>query len=387
MSDIRPLKTNLLVRVLKPEEKVTAEGIHIPASHDEPLIRGEILDVGPQVSSQGAYAIGDICLFLKDSEQSTDVGSDRFLVSESTVVAVESAESQTKPFEASAFFAIPPWNEFEGTDFASWQEFQNITLFMLKAQFLHPFRTLAHLAPVIHAEIVNAMRSVKGLEMHRIKYAKKDESYTFIIEDDTWNVAFILREDSGNLELRKLGTSVENLHLTLPTFLTAFQRVLTTTHFKAILGADYSSLTDVVFRFHQRIHIEGKGTAKAYIKNSDLMQQFLRLVPARGETTPATLESLGFKRADLGRIDLKFSFEKEIKNHEYRIFVNIEAPANDQYRFIDIEWEIQDLAPGVIDGREYGPVFTDFFKNVVLRGFYHRWFKDPEDIVCTTLKS
>jgi hypothetical protein len=152
------------------------------------------------------------------------------------------------------------------------------------------------------------------------------------------------------------------------------------------LGPGFSRVTRVVFHFQQRIHLEGKGTSKVYVRNSDLMQQFLRLVPSRGDAAPATLESLGFGKQDLGRVDLKFSFQKDIGGHEYRVFTTIEAPGNDGYRVIDIQWEIQDLCPGDLVSRKYGDVFVEFFKNVVVRSFYHRWFKDPADVVCTTLK-
>jgi hypothetical protein len=69
------------------------------------------------------------------------------------------------------------------------------------------------------------------------------------------------------------------------------------------------------------------------------------------------------------------------------VFANIQAPANDAFRVIDVEWEIQDLNPGDLDERKYGPIFSDFFKDVVVRAFYFRWFKDPHDVVCTTLKA
>jgi len=100
----------------------------------------------------------------------------------------------------------------------------------------------------------------------------------------------------------------------------------------------------------------------------------------------ATLDALALKSDQIGRIDMKVSFQKEVGDHEYRIFLNIEAPANDKHTILDIKWEIQDHSPGIVPERNYSPLFTTFFRDIVLRSFYKRWFHENDDVTCSTSK-
>jgi len=174
------------------------------------------------------------------------------------------------------------------------------------------------------------------------------------------------------------------VHKTAPRLLSALVNTLATPEFQKVGGNDYSRVTSVVFRFHQRIKIESRGAHCGNATNSELMQQFL-LFGQQGNNT-ATLDALALKSDQIGRIDMKVSFQKEVGDHEYRIFLNIEAPANDKHTILDIKWEIQDHSPGIVPERNYSPLFTTFFRDIVLRSFYKRWFHENDDVTCSTSK-
>lgn len=382
---IHPLHSNLLVEILKPEERV-AGGIHIPEGGTPALSRARVLQIGKDIQPKTAIRRGDVIRFFTNAKESIDIGSGLFVIPEAAAVALEKSPESDPPFVINDFFRLPDWETFKGTDYKAWEEFGNIQLFALKINFLDPFSDVTVVAPLIYAELVKAMTSVTDLDLHYLVYRKDSDDHVFAITDDTWDCGIVLRPKANVIEFRKSGTSIENLHLTLPTLLTAFHRVLSSPQFEPFVGQSCSSITSLSLRIHQRIRLEGKGTARAHINNTDLMQQFLRLLPSRGETAPAALQSLGLERQLLKRIDLKFGFDTEIKNHNYRVFAGIEAPSNDRSRVIAIEWEIQDLSTGDLKGRSLGHLFSEYFKNVIIRSFYHRWFKDPEDVVCTTQK-
>lgn len=391
-SFIQPVKNALLVQILKKEEQKTRDGIIIPDTTPSDIVRGRIILIGHEIASSSmartaGLVPGSIVLFVESAKENVSVGSDQVIIPEGSILAVEMSESSPEALEPNDFFRLPEWKEFIGVDHSSWEEFSNIHTFSIKVSYQEPFREMGQVVPAVYGQLFSSLAGVKNLERNFLRYEKEKQNHHFKIIDDTWDALYSIFEDENVFIFSKASTGIENLHQTLPLLLTAYQRMMQVPQFRAILGAKYAQVTNVVIRFHQQIHLEGKGTSKIPIRNSDLMQQFLKLLSSKDDSSPATLETLGFAKEDLGRVDLKISFNKAIGDHRYRVFANIEAPSNDGYRLIDVKWEIQDLTPGDLDERNYGPVFTDFFKNVVIRAFYHRWFKDPQDIICTTLKA
>lgn len=205
-----------------------------------------------------------------------------------------------------------------------------------------------------------------------------------VVEDDVWHGMFTVDPKNSYIDFYKQSTDVANVHKTAPCLLTAFASALASPEFRNVVGEDYSRVTCVVFRFRQRLKIEGRGARRQSVSNSELMEQFL-LFGQKGQN-PATLDALGVSSGQIGRIDMKISFQKLIDDHEYRIFLSVEAPANDDHTTLEIEWEIQDHSPGIVPKRQYGPLFTTFFRDIVMRSFYKRWFQENDDIVCSTFK-
>ena len=76
---LTPLGSRLLVRPLAGPEKVGS--IYIPSQHREYAIKGEVLEVGPEVRD---IEVGMVVLFPAAAGQ--EVGSDR-LIQESSILA------------------------------------------------------------------------------------------------------------------------------------------------------------------------------------------------------------------------------------------------------------------------------------------------------------
>ena len=83
----------------------------------------------------------------------------------------------------------------------------------------------------------------------------------------------------------------------------------------------------------------------------------------------------------IGRVDLKISFNRKIGKKDYLVWFKAEAPVNQKASEIHVTWEIQELYPTQITTESYGNIMTDFFRDVVLKGFYNTWF---DQIQCST---
>lgn len=387
---VKPLHGYVLVEVEERKEK-TAGGIIIPDGAKQGNLKfGRVISVGPKVPREGVDAhtqpaVGQLVFFDENVEQPIDIGSNRVLVPFPAIVAAQGgAESKKYPIPVTTFFKLPSWKDFIGTDFASWENYIDLTHFCVKVDFLEPFWDLGPLGRRVHECAVEALRGLSELDLSSIRYAKKDDDFLTVVSDDVWSGVFRVDTKNAFLEMQEQETSVRTLHKTLPRLLTGFRNALASADFLRIAGEDYSRVTSVVFRFHQRMKLQGRGARLQDVNNSELMQQFL-LFGQKG-TNPATLDALGVKPKDIGRIDMKVSFDKKIGDHDYRVFMNVQAPANEDHTVIDVEWEIQDHSPGHLPDRDYSPVYTTFFRDVVLRSFYKRWFQENDDIVCATSK-
>ena len=130
----------------------------------------------------------------------------------------------------------------------------------------------------------------------------------------------------------------------------------------------------------QQVLIQGKGLELESLRNSDLMQQFLRLEDG---STPATLGVLGIDPESVLRADLKLAFSREVRDHKFQIFLDIAAPSNEEFSIMEIEWELQDLSVGELPEREYGGVFVDFMRDRIFKSFYKTWF---HNVACVTAR-
>lgn len=387
---VKPLHDFVLIAVEELTE-TRSNGIIIPDINSKGKLRlGRVLAVGPKVPREnfGANAevvVGQQVLYDEADGQSVDVGNAQALIPYQVIVATQRGSLPKEyPIPIARFFELPPWEEFIGVDYSSWENYTELKHFSLKVDFLEPFRDLAPLGVRLHECAVEALRGIHDHVLSRISYAKNEDVLATIISDDVWSGAFRVSGSNSYLEFYEHETNIQTLHATLPRLLTALRNVIASQEFLAVSGDDFSRVTVVVFRFHQRIKIQGRGARTKLVNNSELMEQFLMF--GQKSNNKATLDALGVKRDDIGRIDLKFSFTRKIADHDYLIFLNIMAPANDSHTTIELEWEVQDHSPGDLASRDYAPVFTSFFRDLVLRSFYRRWFQENDDIVCATLK-
>ena len=370
--------------------KQTEGGVLLPEQMEESVIReGRIVALGsgvaePQNGDNFALTKGAVVLFDTRLAEALNLGVDLMIVPLVAIVAVSVADGgQEDPQSISSFFELPEWAEFETDDYNDWKDYLNLRLFSFKVNFLEPFRELDSLGNRLHECLVEVMRGVDGIDLRYVEFQRTNERVITILNHDRWQGAFIVDKENNFVEFQTTGTSVPDLHMTLPRFLTAFRNTLASPEFKLIAGEKFDRASRVVIRFRQRLRLEGRGSKLADVQNSELMEQFLQFGRS-GER--ATLDALRFTSQDIGRIDLKISFAKELKKHTFLIFANIQAPANEDHSVIDLEWELQDQELSELTSRCYSPVLTDFFRDLVLRSFFKDWLQTKDDIACVSVK-
>lgn len=388
---IKPLHGYLLIQEIEEKEQTTKGGIVLPdTASQKGLKTGVVEALGPRVLEEKIddsieTLIGKTILFDPRGEETIGIDDTRVFLPYQAVLAV--LDDSRKPIKLptiSNFFNTPTWEDYIGTDFSGWEQYQNLTHFSVRVRFLTPFQELDELARRTHECCVDTARGIDDIDLRSIQFFKKDDVFVTGITDDYWHGGYTVDPENNYIEFQRQGVDLHNLQKTIPTHLTALANILSSYEFKKIAFDDYSRVTGIFFRFHQRLRIIGRGARHHDATNSELMQQFL-LFSQQGKKT-STLDALALKSNDIGRIDMKISFQKIIDDHEYRIFVTIEAPANDEHTILDIEWEVQDLNPGNVPDRNYGAIFTTFFRDIVMRSFYKRWFQENDDIVCSSEK-
>jgi co-chaperonin GroES (HSP10) len=382
-NQIRPIHNLVLLQLIKEDEKVTESGLIIKCNASDKMSSGIIIDYSSDLPlmymASPSISIGQKVLFDHHYKENLEICDDRVLVPFSAIHAIIEEENNDLP-ELSPFFMLPPWDEFKGIDYIDWERFCNIVLFSVKVNYLEPFEDIKPLGRRAHECFVDSLRNLPELDLGRIRYLTDEDNMGVFIDDDVWDGIVKIYQKGSFIEFSKQATDIHNIHITCPRLLTALAKTLNSPEFKKIAAEDFSRVTNIVFRFKQRIKIEGRGSDKKSARNSELMQQFLLF------QQKSTLDALALKPDDIQRIDIKVAFYKEIDGHPFRIFLNVQAPANDNYTTLDIEWEIQDHSPGFLPNRTYGSVLEDFFKNRVIRQFYKRWFRDNDDITCSTYK-
>gem|GEM_PF-4951582 len=387
---VRPLHGLILVQAVEDEELVTDAGIALPSCVTTGnLSTGIVLRVGPRVpatlwGTEHELRAGTRVLFHPQAEVPLELGGDRILLPFEAIAAVVDVSTEVPPPETTRFFKLHDWETFIGDDHSNWEAYSNLTLFSLKVDFLEPFTDVEPLGRRLHECCVDGVRDLEDLDLRSVKYQASEKHLLTHVADDVWHGAFILSKEDSFVEFQRQRTDLRGIHLVAPRLLSAFSNALESQEFLAVAGDAYERVTCVVIRFHQRIRVEGRKTTLVEAKNSELMQQFLLF--GKQETPGATLDALALKPSEVGRIDMKVSFQKVIADHEYRVFLNVQAPANEEHSILEVEWEIQDHGPGFLPNREYGPVLETFFRDIVIRSFYRRWFKENDDVVCTTVR-
>ena len=380
---ISPLGHRVLVQPLDEQEK-TASGLVLPGSTGD-YKKGKVVAVGTDVSNiSTSVAVGATVLYHPSAEGVADIGTGQVLV---PLVAIDGIlEDPKHDPTVNSILELPDWDGFRGKHYDEWQPFENIRRIIFKIDFLESFRKVSTMGQPLYEHCVRELRAVDPEVLATLAYEVHDEPskrsarVSVNSGDDVYDGGAALFDDA--IQFTKGPTTVENLVKSLPPWFRALSGLVADPAAAPFLGQEFGRLRSVTWTIAQRIRLVGKGTRRDSIRNSDLMQQFLMLQdPPKGL---ATLGALGVSSDTIRRVDLKLGFDREIDGHPYRIWANIQAPANDLYSVIEIEWVIQDLAPREKEIRQYGPIIEYFLKEVVFRGFYQRWFRDNADIVCQT---
>lgn len=220
------------------------------------------------------------------------------------------------------------------------------------------------------------------------KNESQDHSeYVVKCDDDYWDGHLNLSGADRYLAFTKRSTDLHAVIDTSPAWIRALWRTLSDPLFFSIAGANHNRVTLAALTIRQVIRLEGQGVRSMSVKNSQSMGHFLRfgLSPEEKGMSPA-LQQLGISTPlaeSIGRVDVKLSFDRKIGKKDYKVWLSAEAPLNEKATQIHVSWEIQELYPKNITSQSYGNIMTDFFRDVVLKGFYNTWF---DQIKCSTLR-
>jgi co-chaperonin GroES (HSP10) len=398
-SNVKPLGNAALVELVEEEQKVgkvivptgtsglsTGIVVSLPASHDR-------LPVGVPKD----LSVGDRVLFHKDAAQAASLGSNHYLVPLPGIVAVLNEPSAPLVEAGTSFFKVPDWRNFVENEEShkSWKEWENVSQFTFRVRFLEPFRPLAALAQRMYEygvqEICPHLESFSAMQLE-LREAKKNELqdqgiFAVRCADDYWDGALVISGDDRLLDFTKTSTDLHALIETSPSWMRALWRTLSDPLFASIAGPEHNRVTLAALAIKQVIRLGGQGVRGTPVKNSQSMGHFLRfgLMPEEEEMSP-TLKQLGISSPlaeSIGRVDLKLSFDRRIGKKDYTVWFTAEAPLNDKATQIHVTWEVQELYPKEITKQSYGNIMTDFFRDVVLKGFYNTWF---DQIQCSTVR-
>ncbi|OHB67575.1 MAG: hypothetical protein A2Y77_09970 [Planctomycetes bacterium RBG_13_62_9] len=384
---MKPIRNLVLVEPAKAEEK-TSGGIIIPdtAKDRGPVRKGTVLDMGPDVgrispSRITGFGVGSIIRYHARYEIPDDKGQMVHLIEDGDILGVEKEIAPDGLMQT--LFPLPSWDEFcsEGHDL--WKEYANIRAFTFRVEFLRHTLPKEVLIRTIYEHCCRLLRGKRSIDGHeiRLNVPEGNQAPEVKVQDDFFDCEFTLTE--GHLTFDKTLTNLENLVETLPDLTAVFASVIRSPEFQQVLGTDCNrvAFTNIIIQQHIRLTGRGK-TRKQKVQNWELMAKLLRIDLKETEPAKTLFGCLGPERGSLGRSDVTIGFNKEIANHMYHVFMEVQAPTNDESTLMTVEWQIQDHRPGVLGDRDYAPVITTFLRDTVLMSFYQEWFSD---VYCSTL--
>jgi co-chaperonin GroES (HSP10) len=388
---IKPIASHCLIMKKDTDLEKTKSGIYL-IKHDENFKEGIVVSIGNKLDADKDQfdkdlQVGSSVLF--DSRLVIYEGvNDCYLVPFNAIVAL--LDKVKLGSGSNDFFKIPSYDEIMGKNIGMWKDYLNIKSIRITSKFLTPFSSIEPIFKLNHELVFETLNDIPEVGYKDISgsASEKKTSYSTQISDDVWDgiYKFEIDENGLDFEFRKINTDVENICKTLPKLLEPYANTMRSNLFQKISEQDFSKAKRFLITINQEIKLMGEGTLDKRIKNSEVMQQFLKLKTEGEGKEKSLLGALSFDPEDIGRIDLNISFSKIIKNNMYHIFLYINAAANDENSLLDVTWSIIDNNPGVIPDRNFGEVFSEFFIKTVIQGFYHRWFKQNKDINVITLK-
>ena len=380
---MRPLQQFVLVE----EIEAKAEGTLILADQD--IKRARVLKIGPEVNDgviPTGYKEGSIVRFFKGNQiKLTNKNDKQCLIEHGNIIAVEDdfEEVESSIDKDKNLFLLPRWEEYIGSndEYDQWKDYENVSLFSFVISFVMHTLSKESLIRVVYESCCRVLRNHDVLMNYIETTTNSDGSLLSVdVNDDVYDFSFRLGETY--LEFRKSALTLQNLTIIMPAVSRIFSLILSTQEFKKVLGRDSNRVSMTSTKITQTITLTKK-TLKPNepVQNWDLMRALIKVETKddRGQKTLFGL--LGPESKSLGRTDFLIGFEKAISDHIYNIFLEVKAPSNNQNKLLSVEWSIQDYAPGIITDRDYSPLLTTFFRDIVLNSFYLNWF---EQVTCTT---
>ena len=170
----------------------------------------------------------------------------------------------------------------------------------------------------------------------------------------------------------------------LPYYTSAISSIASSASFNKIFGKTFNRVTRATFQTEQIIKIVGKGrNASTPVTNKEVIHNLVKLGKAY-KSKESILDCLSPISDSIGRVDLIVSFERQIEGHQYTIFLELQAPTNQDSTYLWAKLAIQDHNPGHIAQRDYTPIITEFLRDSYFETFLKELFGD---IYCTTLGS
>lgn len=371
-----PFKRSLVVKV--ENEEYSSGGIAlIPKEKGERFEKGVVIDIGSEASqffdeNSGIIEAGSEILFDMMSAVPHPDDKNIFFVDYHVIAACLNKPDSLGHDDDFSFFQLPSIDDFADDD--HWKKYENLSDFKFIAQHLEPFSDINVLVKNVYEICVKHMKDVADFEPSKIKYKSLEDRYIIAIEDVEWEGKFILMENA--LIFHKQGTTVSELYKTLPIFMRIFYNILKQPANTKYFGTGCNRVTKVSIGFEQKINLEGRGLEKSQVYNSDIMRELIKLQPYATEKRQSLLEILGFNEENIGRTDVKLSFNRDVGEHEYTIWLDAKAPLNNEKSVLFLEWTLVDEPIKDLLSREYGPTFSYFFKDIVLGAFYREWLKE-----------
>jgi co-chaperonin GroES (HSP10) len=383
--ELKPVNNILLVNIdQQPEAKIGSVYLPEPmADEKNQWHEGRVVAV-PQDDSLSSFhrkvEIGDRVRFLKGSCIPYDLEGSKVLVSQQDILLISYASEDS---ECESLIAnLEDWQEFAGDDIENWERLSNIQSFSFQVHFLEPFRSLKELAQRSYEAVAETFQDVNDIKSKQLDFTEESGQYQIFLGDDFWHFALTISESDSAISIKVNGTNLRRLHASLPLQMKCLARVLKSPEFIDIAGRDYRRVSVGSFHINQKLRILGRGFSKKKSANNALaMEKFLNFGDGKKATS---LDALGFESSDLGRIDLKLGFTREVGDQHPRVFLSVEAPANDEYSLLEIKWNLQYIEPGKLIIQDYSPVLRHFLRDTVFRTFYQRWLLDDLDLRCET---
>jgi co-chaperonin GroES (HSP10) len=378
---MKPLRDYVLIE--KIHEEMSAGGIILPDGTDTgDLCSGVITDIGPQISPmEENINVGSKIFFIRDQNLSNDKKESIIHISKILAVDDESYSPKDQSFPIDKL----NWEEYKTESYEDfWKELTNFRSFKFNLKYMKPFVKITNFQRELYESIVKHITShLIGSNATIVLTGDKDkDEIGFIIADDIYGGKVELDVDSISFTFEK--DDLQAIINKLPYYMSALSSIASSPLFNRIFGKTFNRVTRASFQMEQIIKIVGKGRhASTPVTNKEVIQRLVKLGKAY-KSKDSVMDCLSPIADSIGRVDLVFSFERQIEGHQYTIFVKLQAPTNQDSTYLWTELDIQDHTPGLIAQRDYTPIVTEFIRNSYFETFLKELFGD---IYCTTLGS